>query len=146
MKKIINIYKQYEEIINYIIVGGLTTLVSLGSKWILLLTKILDPKEELELQIAIIISWICAVSFAYVANRIFVFKSKNEKVFKELVSFFGARVLTLVLEMVIMWFTVNLLGMDTELWVFIWTLLTQVIILVLNYVFSKLFVFKKKDD
>ena len=93
MKKIISIYKKYEEIINYIIVGGLTTLVSLASKWILLFT-VLDAASALELQIAVIISWICAVSFAYITNRIFVFKSNNKNILKEITSFFGARTLT----------------------------------------------------
>lgn len=142
MKKIISIYKKYEEIINYIIVGGLTTLVSLGSKWILLFT-VLEASSPLELQIAVIISWICAVSFAYITNRIFVFKSSNKNILKEITSFFGARTLTLLLEMVIMWFFVTLLKMNSDTWVLIWTILSQFIILVLNYVFSKIFVFKK---
>lgn len=142
MKKIISIYKKYEEIINYIIVGGLTTLVSLASKWILLFT-VLDAASALELQIAVIISWICAVSFAYITNRIFVFKSNNKNILKEITSFFGARTLTLLLEMVIMWFFVTLLRMNSDTWVLIWTVLSQFIILVLNYVFSKIFVFKK---
>ncbi|MCI5880164.1 MAG: GtrA family protein [Bacillales bacterium] len=142
MKKIISIYKKYEEIINYIIVGGLTTLVSLASKWILLFT-VLDAASALELQIAVIISWICAVSFAYITNRIFVFKSNNKNILKEITSFFGARTLTLLLEMVIMWFFVTLLRMNSDTWVLIWTILSQFIILVLNYVFSKIFVFKK---
>ena len=142
MKKIISIYKKYEEIINYIIVGGLTTLVSLASKWILLFT-VLDAASALELQIAVIISWICAVSFAYITNIIFVFKSNNKNILKEITSFFGARTLTLLLEMVIMWFFVTLLRMNSDTWVLIWTILSQFIILVLNYVFSKIFVFKK---
>lgn len=142
MKKIISIYKKYEEIINYIIVGGLTTLVSLASKWILLFT-VLDAASALELQIAVIISWICAVSFAYITNRIFVFKSNNKNILKEITSFFGARTLTLLLEMVIMWFFVTLLRMNSDTWVLIWTILSQFIILVLNYIFSKIFVFKK---
>ena len=142
MKKIISIYKKYEEIINYIIVGGLTTLVSLASKWILLFT-VLDAASALELQIAVIISWICAVSFGYITNRIFVFKSNNKNILKEITSFFGARTLTLLLEMVIMWFFVTLLRMNSDTWVLIWTILSQFIILVLNYVFSKIFVFKK---
>ena len=142
MKKIISINKKYEEIINYIIVGGLTTLVSLASKWILLFT-VLDAASALELQIAVIISWICAVSFAYITNRIFVFKSNNKNILKEITSFFGARTLTLLLEMVIMWFFVTLLRMNSDTWVLIWTILSQFIILVLNYVFSKIFVFKK---
>ena len=143
MKKIINLYKKYEEIINYLIVGGLTTVVSLVVKWGLLFT-ILDAKNAIQLQLAIIISWIAAVIFAYVTNRIFVFKSKSKKILKEIISFFGARLLTLGLEMVIMWFFVTLLKLDSNIWVLIWTLVAQVLVIIFNYILSKLFVFRKK--
>ena len=137
------IYHRYKELFNYLIVGVLTTVVSLGSKWALLFT-ILDASNAFQLQVSIIVSWICAVLFAYFANRIFVFNSKNKNILKEMVSFFGARVLTLVMEMVIMWFFITLLRFDSDTWVFIWTFVTQVLIMVFNYIFSKLFVFKKK--
>ena len=86
MKKIIDLYKKYEEIINYVIVGGLTTLVSLITYYVCVLT-ILNPEDALELQVANIISWIISVSFAYIANRILVFKSKNTNIIKEIVTF-----------------------------------------------------------
>ena len=89
----INLYKKYEELVNYVIVGGLTTVVSLSTKWILLLT-ILDAKNAFELQVAVITSWICAVAFAYVMNRIVVFKSKNKNILKEL-SIFSTKILPL---------------------------------------------------
>lgn len=143
MKKIINLYKKYEELVNYVIVGGLTTVVSIGTKWGLLLT-ILDAKNAFELQVAVIISWICAVTFAYIMNRIAVFKSENKDILKEVISFVGARVITLLVEMGLMWFFITLLGLNSNMWVFIVTMIVQVIILVLNYIFSKIFVFKKK--
>ena len=139
MKKL---YRKYEEIINYIIFGVLTTLVSLVTKWILLYT-ILDPKNYIELQISIIISWICAVTFAYITNRKYVFKSNNKNIIKEILEFFSARVFTLLVEAFIMWLFVTLLRMNSDLMVFIWTILTQFIIVVLNYVFSKMLIFKK---
>lgn len=89
MKKLINLYKKHEEIINYLIVGVLTTVVSLAVKWGLLFT-ILNPKNSLQLQVAVVISWIAAVVFAYITNRIFVFKSKSKKILKEITSFFWA--------------------------------------------------------
>lgn len=143
MKKLLNLYKKYEEIVNYVIVGGCTTVVSLGTKWVLLFT-ILDAKKAIELQISVIISWIFAVTFAYIMNRIFVFKSKSKKILKEVVSFFSGRLLTLGIEMLIMWFFVTLLKLNSDKYVIIWTLLTQIIILILNYIISKLIVFKKK--
>lgn len=143
MERIISLYKKYEEIVNYLVVGVLTTLVSLAVKWGLLFT-ILDAKNALQLQIAIIISWITAVIFAYITNRIFVFKSKSKNILKEIVSFFGARLLTLGLEMVIMWFFVTLLKLDSDMWVLVWTMVAQVLVIIFNYVLSKLFVFRKK--
>ena len=145
MKKIKDLYKQYEEIINYVIVGVLTTVVSLIVKWGLLFT-ILDAKNAFQLQVAVVISWIVAVTFAYITNRIYVFKSKSKNIFKEVISFFGARLLTLGIEMVVMWFFVTLLKLDSDIWVLIWTVAAQVIVIILNYVFSKLFVFKNKKS
>lgn len=143
MKKIINLYKKYEEIINYLVVGVLTTVVSLVVKWGLLFT-ILDASNAFQLQVAVVTSWVIAVIFAYVTNRIFVFKSKSKDILKEITSFFGARILTLGMEMLIMWFFVTLLELNSDLWVFIWTMLAQVLVIIFNYIFSKLFVFKKK--
>lgn len=143
MKKIVDLYKKYEEIINYLIVGVLTTIVSLIVKWGLLFT-VLDPKNSVQLQVAVVISWIAAVVFAYITNRIFVFKSKSKKILKEIMSFFGARLLTLGLEMIIMWFFVTFLKLNSDLWVLMWTMVAQILVIIFNYIFSKLFVFKKK--
>ena len=82
--------------------------------------------------------------FAYITNRIFVFKSKSKKILKEITSFFGARLLTLGLEMLIMWFFVTFLKLNSDLWFLIWTMVAQILVIIFNYIFSKLFVFKKK--
>ena len=145
MKKIWNLYKKYEEIINYLVVGGLTTIVAIGSK-LLLLATILDQTNGLELQIAEIISWLLAVTFAYMTNRIFVFKSKTSgsKCAREILNFFKGRILTQIIQMFIMWFFVTLLKLDSNVWVLVFTLVCQVMQIVLNYVISKLLVFKKR--
>ena len=141
MKKL---YKKYEEIINYLVVGALTTIVAVGSK-LLLLWTILDQTNGVQLQIAEIISWILAVSFAYVTNRIFVFKSKTKgmKCFREIFNFFKGRVATQLVQMFIMWFFVTLLGLNTNVWVLVFTLICQLIQIIFNYLISKLLVFKK---
>ena len=137
--KCLKLYKKYEEIINYLIVGGLTTIVSLGSYYLSIYT-FLDPYVWYQLQAANIISWICAVTFAYFANRIFVFKSKNQKKFKEAVSFYGSRIATLFMDMSIMFVFVTLLHLNDK----IMKLVVQVVVTFANYILSKLFVFKKK--
>ncbi|MBQ7136357.1 MAG: HAD-IB family phosphatase [Bacilli bacterium] len=141
-KKIINMYNDNQEIINYIIVGILTVIINLIIKWSLLFT-IFDANNSFQLQTSVVLSWIGAVVFAYIANRIIVFKSKNKKVFKEIISFLSSRILTLLVEMGIMWFLFTLLQFEGDMVVLIWTILVQIIVIILNYIFSKLFVFKK---
>lgn len=142
MKFIKKIYQSYKEIIHYFIVGVLTMLVSLSVKYILLFT-ILNVSNPLDVQIAVTISWICAVAFAYSTNRIFVFHSKEKKILKEIISFVSGRILTLFLEMFIMWFLITFLKLNTNLWVIISTFICQIIITVSNYIISKVVVFKK---
>jgi putative flippase GtrA len=134
----LGIYKKYEEIINYLIVGILTTIVSLGTYYLSVFT-ILNPNNAFELQVANIFSWICAVLFSYFANRKYVFKSKNGKL-KEFTSFISSRILTLIMDMVIMFTTVTVLKMNDK----IAKLIVQVVVTVGNYILSKLFVFKRE--
>ena len=138
MKKIFSILNKYEEIFRYLIIGLLTTIVSLFVYYICVFT-FLDPKVALELQIANIISWICSVVFAYIANRIFVFKSKNKKILREVIAFTNSRILTLILDMALMHFLVIVFGFNDK----ICKIIVQVLIIILNYVFSKFLVFKK---
>ena len=145
MKKIIEIYKKYEEIINYLVIGGLTTLVNLIVKYALLFT-ILSAENPVQLQTAVIVSWIVACLFAYITNRKIVFKSKSEKIIKEFVSFVTARLITLGMEMLIMYIFVTVLRLNSNLWVVVWSIVAQVVVVVANYVFSKLFIFKKENN
>lgn len=141
MKKIKELFIKYKEIINYLIFGVLTTIVSLATKYLLLFT-ILDAKNGFELQIAVTVSWIVACTFAYITNRIWVFESKSKEIFKEAIKFYMSRVVTLGLEMLIMFIFVTLLGLNSNVWVVVWTIVAQVIIIIGNYVLSKLIVFK----
>ena len=148
MKKLIDkcrkIYKKYEEVIMYLIMGFLATIVSLVVKLGMLYT-FLDATNDIHVQISVVTSWIVACTFAYFTNRIFVFKSKSKKVLREFISFIGARVITLLVDMLIMFIFVSLLNMNSDLWVLIWTVISQIIVIVLNYVFSKLFIFRNED-
>lgn len=135
------IYLKHKEIINYLIFGVLTTAVSLATKYLLLFT-IFEPSNAIELQVAITISWIAAILFAYFTNRAFVFESKNKNKLKEMGAFFVSRIATLLLEMFIMWFFITLLKLNSDLYVVIFTILSQVVIIIGNYFLSKIFVFK----
>ena len=135
MKKIFDLYKKYEEIINYLIVGGMTTLVSICVY--ALCTKCFN----INYMIANVISWIISVLFAYITNRIFVFKSKSNDIFIEIYQFFKYRVFSFLIEIFLMYVFVELISIDDM----ISKVIVQVIVIVLNYVFSKLFVFKKES-
>lgn len=143
MQKIKELYIKYKEIINYLIFGVLTTVVSLATKYLLLFT-ILDASNALQLQIAVVVSWIVACLFAYITNRIWVFESKTTSIIKEMAKFFMARLATLGMEMLIMFVFVTALGLNSDTWVVIWTLVSQVLIIIGNYVLSKLLVFKNE--
>ena len=134
--------KKYNEIIRYLIVGALTTVVSLGVYYICVLT-VLDPHSALQLQVANILSWIAAVTFAYIMSRIFVFQSKRKDWLQEAAAFYSSRMLTLFMDMAIMLVMVTLCGVNDKLA----KLVVQVVVTVANYIFSKLFVFRvsKKD-
>lgn len=144
MNKIKELYSKYHEIILYLIFGVLTTVVSLVVKYALLFT-ILNASNAFELQIAVVVSWIAAVLFAYFTNRKFVFESTTNNKIKEFINFVVARIATLLLDMFIMWFFVTLLGLNSNLYVVIFTLISQVLVIVGNYILSKLFVFKKTN-
>lgn len=141
MDKIKELYVKYKEIINYLIIGVLTTIVSLLSYYICVVT-FLDPLNPIQLQIANVISWILAVTFAYFTNRKYVFESKNKNIMGEMTGFFASRLATLFMDMAIMFFTVTVCGMNDK----IAKLIVQVVVTVGNYLFSKLLVFKKEKN
>lgn len=139
-KRILTLLAKYREQISYLIVGGLTTVVSLAAYYLCTKT-FLNPDHPLELQAANVISWICAVAFAYVTNRKYVFRSHETNKALEAGKFALSRVATLLMEMAVMWLGVTALGLNDRLV----KLAAQVIIIVANYVFSKLLVFRKKE-
>lgn len=128
----------YGEIIRYLIIGGLTTAISLLIYYGLTLT-VLDIKVPLELQIANILSWIGAVTFAYFTNKYYVFKD-NSKDRTGVIKFFSSRIVTLLIDMLLMYIFVTKLSLNDK----IMKIIVQVIVIVGNYVLSKFFVFKKK--
>lgn len=139
IKKIIN-----PETISYLFFGVLTTVVSLVSYWFIVYSMVGNAQPNgMQIQIATVGSWILAVAFAYITNKLFVFKSKSfEKkiLLKEAISFVGARLLSLGYEMLWMFIMADLLKIDD----FICKFIAQFVIVALNYIFSKLFIFKKK--
>jgi putative flippase GtrA len=132
------------EIISYVFFGLLTTVVSMVSFYLFneLLGKdrFLGDKNYL---IANALSWIAAVLFAFVTNKRFVFNSRSWKaavVWKEFAGFLSARLFSLLVDMGLMYLFVSAMGMREMIAKFI----VQIVIVIINYVFSKLFIFRKQ--
>ena len=120
-------YKKNKEVLLYLFFGGLTFNVSMGI-------------NEL---IANVMSWVLAVLFAFATNRVWVFQAPTHTItefLKQMLSFFGGRVVTLVIEEIILLVFITWLGFNSM----VVKVIAQVIVIVLNYVISKFFVFSEK--
>lgn len=145
MKKIVN-----KEMFYYIVFGVLTTLVSLVTFWIF--DKILGSKLAL---ISNVLSWIFAVAFAFITNKFIVFNSKktdSSTLTKEILSFTGARLLSLGVEELGIFIAQFVFHADKKVYfkfvggMMIAKVILQVIVVIINYIFSKLYIFKDKNE
>ena len=137
-KTIKGLYYQYKEVINYLIFGGLATVVNFVSYYIAARTLGIDEVVSSG------ISWFCSVLFAYITNKLFVFESKTDSkkgILKEMISLFLARVLSEIFcdvgTFAIMVKVLHINDIFSKI-------VTQVMVIIVNYVFSKFFIFKKK--
>lgn len=130
------LFLKYKEVIAYLFFGGLTTVVNIVAYFVC--TSIF----ALNYLVANAIAWVVSVAFAYVTNRTWVFESKVKgfsAILREVTAFVGCRVLSGVMDMAIMFVSVDLIGIPDGIAKFI----TQVVVVVLNYLFSKLIIFRK---
>ncbi len=138
MEKIKELYIKYKEVINYLIFGVLTTVVNFVTYYIV--AKLIGVDEVVSSGI----SWFCSVSFAYITNKIFVFESKTNtarELVNEIVSFFLARILSGALcDVGTFALMVKVLNIND----IVSKLVTQVMVVIVNYVLSKLIIFRKK--
>lgn len=139
-----NFYYKNKEMLLYLFFGGLTTVLSFVTAGIskVLLESAGLGKDAVSTA-STVIAWICAVTFAYVTNRVWVFESSAKgakNIISEGASFYGGRLFTLVVETVMMWAGYSKLGFNY------WAvkIIANIIVLILNYIISKLIVFKKK--
>ena len=134
--KLLVLYNRYKSFINYGIFGVLTTIVNYVSYWIF------SEKLGIITTIAVAMAWVISCSFAFITNKIWVFESKDRSkdgILREVISFFMSRLATLGVEEFMMWTLVDILGFNNM----IIKLIANIVVIILNYVFSKLFVFKK---
>ncbi len=133
---IISILQKYKGILMYLIFGVLTTIINLVSYYICY--DILEMANVLSTCLA----WLLAVIFAFITNKQFVFESQSYEgkvVLSELRDFFLCRVATGLLDVVIMFVAVDMLCWNAM----IWKVISNVLVIVLNYIASKLIIFKK---
>lgn len=138
MKKIWALYKKYEELVNYLVVGVMTTVISWTAYAICKL--IMNVDNAIIMQIAVFLRWFAGLVFSYFMSRKFVFKSKNPKILKEAVDFTTSRIVTLFLDMFVMWLLPTVFKVDD----WISTFISAVLVVIMNYIFSKFIVFRKK--
>lgn len=142
VEKIKSLCVKYRELIVYVIVGGLTTLVSWAVKfaWNFIFYGGTAYPTELQAVILSTVEWVAGVAFAYPTNRRFVFQSKDPEIFKECIKFVLSRVSTYLLSVglnvLLTWLGVN---------VYVTTIVAAVAVVIANYVISKLLVFRKKE-
>lgn len=124
-----------KELLNYIIFGVLTTLINILTYQILSVAGVTTLMANG-------IAWLLSVLFAYITNRKYVFDSHSENRIQECLKFYGSRISTGILDIAGMWILVDILhlnGMVSKVGM-------NVVVIVLNYIFSKVFVFKHKEE
>ena len=135
---VMELFKRYKSFISYGFFGVCTTLVNLLS-YRLFYFALGVPNVP-----STLIAWLLAVLFAYITNKLWVFDSKSfafDVVIPELIKFFVCRIATGVLDVGIMW-----LAVDKMQWnAMVWKLISNFIVILLNYVASRLVIFVKKE-
>lgn len=141
--RIKELWKKYEEIIVYLIVGGITTVISWAAMFFVNIVIFGNPLHPTSAQNLVLstVNWAAGVASAYPMNRKFVFKSKDPNIFKECSKFVVSRISTYFLDIVVRQI-LGWLGVD----VFITTIISAVLVVIGNYIISKLLVFKKKKQ
>ena len=153
MQTIKNLLLKYKELISYVFFGALTTLVNFVTFWVM---ESVILRGENAYLVNNIVAWFASVSFAYVTNKLFVFNSKSKEikeVAKEVAEFFSARVLSFLVEEAGLWLLIDALILGRFSYMLfgfevtgniIAKIILSVIVVILNYIFSKLWIFKKE--
>lgn len=129
---------QYRTVMLYLIFGVLTTIINILSYYMLL-------EWHVNIQVAVVISWLLSILFAYSTNKIWVFQSSSQSfrgIIREMSLFFSARVITLLVEMIIIWFGVQLLRQNP----IVWKVIDNIVVVLVNYIFSQRVIFQTKTS
>ena len=129
-----NLFKKYKEPLLYIVFGTATTLVNFIAYFLL-------SKLSISTAISTVLAWLLSVLFAFFTNRKYVFDASKNGFLKQLIGFFSMRIATGVLDLLIMIFFVDILEFND----LVIKVLSNVLVIILNYIFSKFLVFKKGE-
>ena len=144
LKKLADWYRKHREGMRYLIFGALATIVNILT-YVVFSAVILNglPSKEIIVNISEVIAFIVAVIFAYITNKIYVFKSKVatfKELIREIISFTSCRIVTEIISILMMnvaiWFSINDILMKV---------IANIVVIILNFIFSKLIIFKKKE-
>lgn len=143
--KLADIYEEHKEGMRYIVFGVFTTLVNMIISALFYYLILRNLSEGIKVNVSNIIAIIAAWLFAYVTNKIYVFDSKTTEIndlIREIISFVGCRAFAAVVEIGLMYLFVTIFGFD-----FItMKIIVNIIVIIINFVFSKLIIFKKNDN
>lgn len=134
LKPLVNLYYKYREVWLYLFFGVLTTVINI------LIYGVVANVLQMNYMFSNVIAWIIAVMFAYITNRLYVFESKTtskKELFKEVNSFFLARLFSLLIDMVIMYIGISIMNMNDMLI----KVLANIVVIVANYIMSKFIIF-----
>ncbi|WP_078543715.1 GtrA family protein [Litchfieldia alkalitelluris] len=129
-------YRKHKEVINYLVFGVLTTAINI------ITYTFLAKGLDIDYKISTTIAWFISVLFAYITNKRYVFGVNSTSVTKELVSFFGFRWLSYVLDILMMIFLVYVLQADD----LVAKLIANVFVVIFNYIASKYYIFNKEGS
>ena len=137
MASCIELFRKYQDVISYLFFGGCSTAVDVLS------FGFFSRIVRMGTVASASVSWIITVLFVYVTNRTWVFHSDAQgagEIFREFAYFMACRLATGLLDVTIMWFSVDVMGLNGLVMKFV----SNVIVIVLNFVASKLIIFKRK--
>lgn len=132
------LFTKYKETIYYLVFGVLSTIVNIAVY--ILCTRTLN----IDFIISNWIAWIAAVIFAYITNKFWVFESKKIQIkflIKEFLSFVSCRIVSGIIEMFLMYVMISILSIND----FVVKITTNIVVVILNFIFSKLIIFKEKQ-
>ena len=139
MERLKELVKKYRQMILYVLFGGITTVINMAVY--ALCYEICGMSNVL----STVLAWLVSVLTAYITNKIWVFESRafdRKTIAREMASFFGCRIATGVLDVGIMYAAVDVMGWNGTLW----KMISNVFVIILNYIASRLLIFREKEE